>query len=526
MATKTDIKALLKRGGLTGAEVGRLVLQDSVEVDQDRPGFLTSADIRIMVDSLPPSEGRVYNQYMEAFRAVTLTIAQASSIVLEALLSLERCHTIQQAFITEWLAAGLGESVPHCVTQEQYERIKAEWTERKLQEPLWLMTGVCYMAEGSRLTEGYEEDLDLGEVEYKTGSYEWVRETVSWVREEYPEVLQELIELVKAGRLKPVPMSPKYQTELRALLVTIAELRAGYWPEGRGPEDLQEDGRLPGETEEELEASVSKDREVTYPKICRLVDQTEALYVKAYKAGLKKWTDKTREAVVRDLERLQAGTLSEEEEDRLMTRTLLSGRELYEAGVSSWVKRIDEGPRPWEVYKDADYVAQEFAIVINPDTGNVDKEGNYTKTYDLLATEVNLIDRIGGRIGREELVRALKSWRSVSIDQVKLYMALKSVVQTLSEVMGVDFTEDFKRYDSRLEPSIELFNSRCKIPGTRSMPRITPINLERLKPSASSLRYYKERFAMSLGNEWETAGTWFKDARETLIDSQEEEAHG
>lgn len=520
MATKTDIKALLKRGGLTGAEVGRLVLQDSVEVDQDRPGFLTSADIRIMVDSLPPSEGRVYNQYMEAFRAVTLTIAQASSIVLEALLSLERCHTIQQAFITEWLAAGLGESVPLCVTQEQYERIKAEWTERKYQEPLWLLGAV------SSIAEGYEEVLGIGEAEAKTGSYEKVRSELQWIREECPEVLQELIELVKAGRLKPVPMSPKYQTELRAHIVAIAERRAVYWSEGRGPEDLQEDGRFPGETEEELEASLSKERTVTYPELCRLLGQTEALYVKAYKAGLKKWTDKTREAVVRDLERLQAGTLSEEEEDRLMTRTLLSGRELYEAGVSSWVKRIDEGPRPWEVYKDADYVAQEFAIVINPDTGNVDKEGNYTKTYDLLATEVNLIDRIGGRIGREELVRALKSWRSVSIDQVKLYMALKSVVQTLSEVMGVDFTEDFKRYDSRLEPSIELFNSRCKMPRTRSTPRITPINLERLKPSASSLRYYKERFAMSLGNEWETAGTWFKDARETLVDSREEETHG
>ena len=60
MPTKKDVKRLLKKG-LTGKEAARLVIQDSWQVDNFKPGFLSTSDLRAVIDSLPPSEGAEYN---------------------------------------------------------------------------------------------------------------------------------------------------------------------------------------------------------------------------------------------------------------------------------------------------------------------------------------------------------------------------------------------------------------------------------------------------------------------------------
>ena len=88
MTTKTDIRKLI-RGGLTGAEAGKLVLQDNWLVDRGKEGFLTEKDMAALKASLKTSRDiDVYNSYIRLYELVDYTLKDAKIYALEAQLYL------------------------------------------------------------------------------------------------------------------------------------------------------------------------------------------------------------------------------------------------------------------------------------------------------------------------------------------------------------------------------------------------------------------------------------------------------
>ena len=139
MTTKTELRKLL-RGGLTGEEAGKLVLQDNWLADRGQEGFLDNKDIASIKASLKtPHDIQVYNSYIKLYELVDYTLKDAKIYALEAQFYLMWIDKILERLINKaahnW---SLKEKIPAIVTQKQYEELKPKQRELKLKSPIAL----------------------------------------------------------------------------------------------------------------------------------------------------------------------------------------------------------------------------------------------------------------------------------------------------------------------------------------------------------------------------------------------------
>jgi hypothetical protein len=107
---------------------------------------------------------------------------------------------------------------------------------------------------------------------------------------------------------------------------------------------------------------------------------------------------------------------------------------------------------------------------------------------------------------KDPLVEGSKLWKALQeahysiSERVKNFLAIQAVIEAVSKVVGVDFTEDMEDWYRELNIHIILYNSlSSKNLGVFKVP---PLNMRRLRPPVRSIRYYQERIALALGKDW------------------------
>ena len=83
MVRKLDIRRLLSKG-LSGMELGRLVVRDLYDIDQGRKGVLSDRDIQDIKAALQTQgDIRDYNRVIDLYKAVYMSIQEARIMSLQ-----------------------------------------------------------------------------------------------------------------------------------------------------------------------------------------------------------------------------------------------------------------------------------------------------------------------------------------------------------------------------------------------------------------------------------------------------------
>ncbi len=473
--TKTDIQKLLKQG-LTGWEIGKLVLQDSVEVDHDREGFLSEADISRLKRGLQRQKDiDDYNKLINTYRIVMYTLAQARIFVLEAMHFSHFNQELLMRFYLDWQLFAHLYTSPLIVTEKQYHDIEVQQRQEKLKEIYDLETVLCGLAE--------EVAPDFAEEQYDAKYCH--NDFLEFLEEErpdqfqtiYQEAVSKLITLIAEEKLFMVLLRDEERFSLEKTNTKIEELRQKYPNYKRPPEDEE--------------------------RWLSLVRQFQQLRDKFIQAGRRRKTGKSGDRLIKGLQKMREGSLSHEEKNRLLHYAFCSAEDLYRAGCARVVKLIDT---PLPGYSDIEpHDGRGYAILKNPDTDQVDERGYYKDNWKRLL-DISGLDERERRMeakGRE-LQETLKTGNKALRVKVQAFLAIKSVLETVSEMIGIDFAEDIREWYREFNSNISYYNTliRQDVPYSSKIPKLPAINLEKLAPTEASLKYYRERLAMSLGEEW------------------------
>jgi hypothetical protein len=418
MTTKTDIRKLL-RGGLTGEEAGKLVIQDNWLVDRGKEGFLDKRDMTAIKSSLKtPHDIEAYNSYIKLYQLIDYTLKDAKILALEAQFYLlwidKKLESLLKKAAHDW---SLLSDIPAIVTQKQYEELKAKQKLLKLKQPITLSEFIEERA------DDYLEDVNRGDLPL-----------------EWKSAIQELLELIRAGKLTPLRL---------------------------------------------------KDRQDYYDFYKREIDYLPA------------------EDTVEKLDAWLAGELSEEEIDSLLEMIVFIGEELYQTGLPEWIEWIDvyipnldeqTAARPEGMMQ-----SMRVAIIQNPKPEEIDERGFWIEK-DVFSSK----EKPDTKKDRETIEGFLAAVK----ERIKAFLSIQAVMDAISQIVGVDFSEDMRQWYETIESIVHIFNSDIESLWMMAPDWIKELGLEdgrempyklkigRLKPTAKSLRYYQERMAIALGDDW------------------------
>jgi hypothetical protein len=113
----------------------------------------------------------------------------------------------------------------------------------------------------------------------------------------------------------------------------------------------------------------------------------------------------------------------------------------------------------------------------------------------------------------------LQTLDKVAKERLKGFLGILSVIEAVSDVVGIDFAKDMRDWHEMSKLIIDMYNSMVESKLTYlGMPELRPIKLDSLKPSKATVKYIQDRLALSLGEGWQ-------DAREAMLrDLAEKEA--
>jgi hypothetical protein len=274
-------------------------------------------------------------------------------------------------------------------------------------------------------------------------------------------------------------------------------------------------------SEVDLEPILNEDEPepaIDFQKDERLIQAVEQVK-ELLKAGklkplrLKKWDDyyeahklkipaqPVRE-VVETLDKLLAGELQYDEDDALRL-TVFRGKSLYEMEemegfIKSW---IEEYTPNWDEETSARPAgmmqSRYLAIIQNPSPDDLDKRG-YWIERDYLGTKIDK------DIKRDS--EAITVFMNSSRERIKGFLGVKSVLEAISKVIEVDFLEDLEDWSNELNLIIKILNAQIKRLDGKwerlGLPELKPIKMGQMKATASTIRYFRERMALALGDNW------------------------
>ena len=478
MARKVDMKKILGKG-LTGKEAGRLVLQDNWLVDNGEKGFLTERDLASIKSSLTqPQDINDYNSYIETYRLIDYTLKEAHIMALTV-------HKKLYA-MNEWLHwyftgnSVMGHKVaPVIMTQKEYDDKLASDKEYVMDEVISLdelvLNGQIVGAMGGQDTiEGDDipEDAILVHWHSKNHTPEWQEE------------LSGLISLIKADKLKPVFITGSKRAKLD-------EAWDAYYQEpDKEPLDFEKVDSGEQDIAERLKPSPLKQ---AYDKLLRA----------SYNSGKKLYSQKKKEKLLAFLERAKEGSSSEEELDELLGYTFVSGEDLYESGAKHYKDMIDG----MELGDGG--ALNEIAILITKGTGMIDEKGHYRSLPSMHFRYSS------DKTSAKDVSEGFKSVK----ETMRTILGIQSVLEAVSEVIGVDFTTGIREWvDEANDLIIEINKSRLYLfrsaEDNEMTETIKPINLSKLKPSTDIVNYFRERMAMGLGRKW-----WDESMRAVATDA-------
>lgn len=485
MATKADVKRLLKKR-LTGIEAARLILQDSWEVDHRREGFLSKADIQRIKGKLQGQDVQEYNRWIHLYQLVDYTLKEANILALEAQRLLLIAGMELKAYDLEDSTRHILLLSPAIVTEKQLEEFKTRQREIRLQEYLSLEFFLAEVSQSLAPQEVLKEIEQLEEEEWEKG--------IAWadgylLKEHYPEYWQQaqakLLELTKAGSLRPLLLLQEDIEKLEALREQSQAYRDKRWP---SDEDIQPAPLWHNSYEEEWDRLLREESDY-----------------------LEQAQQRAKPVDAEELEELLA---REDEDEDVLDWTYLSVRELYEGDFSwvvGWVDRyepnLDEetSARPAGMMQ-----SSQVAIIQDPGPGDLDERGYYKDRG------AEMLSQLSGlyREDRREKNRGFSTPEFLELahknitDNIVAFLGIQAVIEAVSALIGVQMTEDLDRWHQDLETHASIYNLYLTPIGMRSpphylgMPRLETLKIGKLEATARSLRYYKERMAIALGDDW------------------------
>ena len=468
MTSKTDIQRLLSKG-LTGKEAGRLILEDNWLADHKREGFLSDKDIRALKAGLKTTKDiEDYNGYVNSYRIMDFTLKEAHILGLEFQL---RMKVIIQAIYMLIFGASSEydlDSGPVIMTEKQYRETKAKQREESARE-LESLDTILY----GRYDDSSPEDSP------PEGQY-WL----PWARKERPKLFKQAVseiqELIKSGKLKPVVITGKGREELQALWDKIGEIQDKMPPLSEIQDKAIEVFEKGWQGEDTIFETMDKDK-----PLLALHEEEDALLQSLYKTGKPNKASQT--FLVSSLEKLSDGSLKGDKLDDLVNFTFCSVGDLYKTGLPEW--GYLDNPDP---------TGKDIAILQDPSPELVDKRGYYQ-----VQVRKALLELAAPRsLTQDGLVKARA--------ELRVLLAYTSIVEAVSETIGVDFTEDSKAWIHDIEEVIKEYNRlRLRVKVRSQLPDwideeydLPPLNLNSLKPSVKTIKYLRERMAMSLGSGW------------------------
>ena len=206
--------------------------------------------------------------------------------------------------------------------------------------------------------------------------------------------------------------------------------------------------------------------------------------------------------VVEMLDKILAGELQYDEDDSLRL-TVFRGQNLYEIEeLEGWIKEeIEEYSPNWDVETGARpegmMQSRYVAIIQNPLPEDLDKRGYWIERDYLGSYRKPDTKRDSG------LITGLMD---ASKERIKGFLAVQSVLEAICKVIEVDFLEDLEQWREELQSIVEVINRLIdSLDGSwerLGLPELKPIKMGRMKATASTIRYFRERMALALGENW------------------------
>lgn len=477
MVTKKDVNKLLNKG-LTGMEAARLIILDSVEVDHQRKGFLSKTDIQRVRNSFQGTvEIQSFNRWIGVYRLVDFTVKEGQILIMEAVQWLEISIKELEKYRQEaMLRSILMFDLPAIVTEKQYQELNAKQRERKLKELYTLRSVLSLLAE-DLASEDLKTAWRAGDEE---GSYDELIDYLEEIGSDlYGQAIQQGLQLVRDGKLKPVQLQEKEIKRLKDLEAEADKERAKDY---------------------EIEVKTVKARLKPLSDICDRERQLIEASYQAAKAG------QSQEILLSLMEKLKDGSWQKEEMERLQDYTYCTGEELYQLGLARQVEDIDK----YQPNLDEETMARPLgavqsdktAIIQDPEPEDLDERGYYKDSgLEALAR----LSRYGGLDERKADVPAfIKRMHRQASENIKAFLALQAVIGTIEEILRVKLQEDLDKRYAHLELTVQYYNVLLtkEPPHYLGLPKLKELKIGKLKPTDLSVRYYRERMAMTLGAEW------------------------
>ena len=141
-----------------------------------------------------------------------------------------------------------------------------------------------------------------------------------------------------------------------------------------------------------------------------------------------------------------------------------------------------------------------IAIIQNPGDNWIDERG-YWKELDYLG-----LVGIDAVKNTERDAKSLKIFMNSSRERIKGFLAIKSVLEAISKVIDVDFLEDLQQWEEELQAIVEAVNAEInRLDGKwerLGLPELKPIKIGRMKATPATIKYFRERMALALGDNW------------------------
>lgn len=216
--------------------------------------------------------------------------------------------------------------------------------------------------------------------------------------------------------------------------------------------------------------------------------------------------------VIEMLDKFLTGELQYGEDDSLRM-TVFRGKNLYELEemegfIKSW---IDEYSPNWDEETSARPAGRMqsmyVAIIQNPPAYKPDREDNwvdergYWREPDYLG--LTGLDSVKDT---ERDAKTLTIFINAIREKIKGYLAMRSVLEAISKVIELDFLEDLSQWNEEIRSVVDAVNAEIsRLDGQwerLGLPELKPIKIGQMKATPATIRYFRERMAMALGENW------------------------
>jgi len=206
--------------------------------------------------------------------------------------------------------------------------------------------------------------------------------------------------------------------------------------------------------------------------------------------------------VVEMLDKLLTGELQYDEGDGIRL-TVFRVKDSYELDeLKGWLEQFIDTYMPnydeETSARPADMMQSQYvAIIQNPLPKDLDKRGHWIER-DYLGSDL--------KPDSEKDSETITIFLHSSKERIKGFLGIQSVLEAISRVIEVGFLEDLEQWREELRSIVEVLNNQIdRLDGSwerLGLPELKPIKLGRMKATMATIRYFRERMALALGDNW------------------------